>query len=373
MQQVVISGSGFVTPPESISNQELVDSFNQAVRLYNEEHAADIANGLLQPKQESSSEFIEKASGIQNRFLINKKGVLDPTLLCPQLPERSNDEPSIQAELSVNAAKMALLKANKGPEAIDAVIMACSGFQRGYPAMSIEVQALLGITGFAFDMNVACSSATFAIHQAEAMIKSKQARAVLIVNPEITAGHVNFFDRDSHFIFGDACTALVLEAPETAKSDHCFEILSSKLLTQFSNNIRNNFGFLNRTCPETANALDKLFIQAGRKVFKEVTPLAAEFIVSHLRENGIDVNQIKRLWLHQANINMDLLIAKKILGRDPLDGEMPIVLRQYANTASAGAVIAFHLHHQDLKAGDLAVMSSFGAGYSVGSVILRKR
>ena len=70
---------------------------------------------------------------------------------------------------------------------------------------------------------------------------------------------------------------------------------------------------------------------------------------------------------------MNTLIAKKLLGRQPDGNEAPIVLDQYANTASAGSLIAFNLHHKDLEKGDHGVICSFGAGYSIGSLVLRKR
>ena len=69
---------------------------------------------------------------------------------------------------------------------------------------------------------------------------------------------------------------------------------------------------------------------------------------------------------------MNKLIAKTLLGRDPEPGEAPVILAEYANTSSAGSVIAFHKHREDLEVGDEGVLCSFGAGYSVGSVLLRK-
>ena len=91
------------------------------------------------------------------------------------------------------------------------MICAASNMQRAYPAMAIEVQKALGIDGFAFDMNVACSSATFGIKTAADFIATGSAKAVLMVNPEICSGHLNFRDRDSHFIFGDVATAVIVE------------------------------------------------------------------------------------------------------------------------------------------------------------------
>jgi beta-ketodecanoyl-[acyl-carrier-protein] synthase len=168
-------------------------------------------------------------------------------------------------------------------------------------------------------------------------------------------------------------TAIVLERADDVKANTAWEIVGTRLLTQFSNNIRNNFGFLNRTAPEAAGRPDKLFVQEGRKVFKEVVPMVAELIVSHLAEEGVAPESLSRLWLHQANINMNDFIARKVLGRDPKPGESPVILDTYANTSSAGSIIAFHQNNADLRQGSVGVICSFGAGYSAGSVIVRRR
>lgn len=100
--------------------------------------------------------------------------------------------------------------------------------------------------------------------------------------------------------------------------------------------------------------------------------MVAEQIGSHLADLEIPVEELRRLWLHQANINMNDLIARKVLGRDPSVEEAPVVLDTYANTSSAGSIIAFHLHRDDLATGAPGVIRSFGAGYSIGSVVVRK-
>jgi beta-ketodecanoyl-[acyl-carrier-protein] synthase len=368
-----LSGTGLYTPSAAISNDELVAAFNSFVRRHNADHAAAIAEGRMAALVESSSEFILKASGIKSRYVMDRQGILDPDILCPRLPERPNEQISILAEMAVTAARDALKAADRKPSEIDGVIVACSNLQRAYPAIAIEVQDALGIAGFGFDMNVACSSATFGLQAAGAMVATGQARAVLVCNPEICSGHLNFRDRDSHFIFGDVATAFVVERADAASGANAWEIVSTRLKTQFSNNIRNNFGFLNRTAPEGIGARDKLFVQEGRKVFKEVVPMVAELIMGHLEDNDIRPDSLHRLWLHQANINMNELIARRVLGRDPAPGEAPNILDEYANTSSAGSVIAFHKHSADLPAGALGLLCSFGAGYSAGSVILRKR
>ena len=371
-KRVALSGAGLFTPTESVSNTELVESFNAWVDLYNAKHAAAIEAGEIDAKGHSNVEFIEKASGIKSRYVMNKSGIIDPERMVPRLPPRSNDEPSIMCEMGVIAARQAMAQANVTADDIDAVLVAASNMERAYPAMAIEVQAELGIKGFAFDMNVACSSATFGIQQAYDMVVSGSARRVLMVNPEICTGHLNFRDRDSHFIFGDVATAVVIEAVEGCQSSHAFEILDTKLQTIFSNNIRNNFGFLNRATEEGVGQVDKLFVQEGRKVFREVCPAVAEQITEQLKKMDIEPDGLKRIWLHQANRNMNELIAKKVLGRVPSDEESPTILDQYANTSSAGSVIAFKKYSEDFRPGELGVLSSFGAGYSIGSIVLKR-
>ena len=372
MKQVVISGTGLYTPSQAISNDELVETFNAFVSDYNESNKSQIEAGTLEPLAESSSVFIDKASGIKSRYVINKSGILDPKRMAPFIPERSNDEPSIQCEMAVAAAKEALAQSGKKVADIDMVVVACSNLQRSYPAVAVEVQTALGINGFAYDMNVACSSATFGIQSAVNAIQSGSAGCVLMVNPEICTAHLNFRDRDSHFIFGDACTAVILEDAAQATSKSQFRVLDTKLQTVFSNNIRNNAGFLNRCDESGLGKMDKLFVQNGRKVFKEVCPMVATHITAQLDELDIPAASLTRLWLHQANLSMNGLISKRVLGHEASLEESPVILDRYANTSSAGSIIAFHLYKDDFTKGQLGVLCSFGAGYSIGSVVLEK-
>ncbi len=367
----VISATGLFTPPHCISNAELVESFNAWADKWNTANSDAIEAGEVEPKSHSSVEFIEKASGIKSRFVMNKSGIVDPDIMAPRIPERPNEELSVLAEMAVTAAREAIERAGRDPADIGAVICAASNMQRAYPAMAVEVQNALGCSGFAFDMNVACSSATFGIQTAADFVRTGSARSVLMVNPEICSGHLNFTDRDSHFIFGDVATAVLIEAEDIAPSG-AWQILGTKLFTQFSNNIRNNFGFLNRAAPDGIGAPDKLFIQNGRKVFKEVVPMVSKMILAHMEELGLEAEELRRMWLHQANAGMNRLIAGKVLGHEASPDESPTVLDEYANTSSAGSIIAFHKHNDDFKPGEKGLICSFGAGYSAGTVFVEK-
>lgn len=371
MSDVFLSGSGVYTPPNVITNDELVASFNAYVDLYNAENADAIAAGEMEAKAHSSSDFIVAASGIQQRYVIEKDGVLDPTRMCPRLPARDDDAPSLMAEIAAKAVATALAQAGVDASDIDLVICAASNMERAYPAMGVEIQQVIGAGGFAFDMNVACSSATFGIQAAADMIRGGTVKRALVVCPEITSGHLEWRDRDCHFIFGDVATAVVLEAGDVVQNPR-FKLHSARSATQFSNNIRNNQGFLRRAHDQLDDRRDMQFMQNGRKVFKEVLPMVSRHIAAHMAEEGVAASDLKRLWLHQANKAMNDYIGKKVLGRTPEAGEQPNILQDYANTSSAGSIIAFSQNSEDMAKGDMGLICSFGAGYSVGSVVVER-
>ncbi len=378
---ICITATGLYTPPFSISNEELVTAFNQFVDNYNLKHADAIANGEKQALQHSSAEFIEKVSGIKSRYVMEKSGILNPEIMAPVIPYRQlGEELSIMAEMGLSALQQALDNAGLTADNLDAIIVASSNFQRVYPAIAIEIQHAIGMKkGFAFDMNVACSAATFGISQVVGTINSGLAKRVAMLNIEITSAHLNWRNRDSHFIFGDVATATIIEQLDEPKG---YEIVNCKLYTQYSTNIKNEYGFMDR-CEFLANntpmypdleepVTDKLFLQEGRKVFREVCPKVSEIISTHLAENQLDPKDIKKMWLHQANINMIDLILRTVVGKDADKSIAPLVIAEYANTSSASPIIAFHKHQEDMQSGDLGVICSFGAGYSIGSVIVKK-
>jgi beta-ketodecanoyl-[acyl-carrier-protein] synthase len=371
MKSIAITGTGLFTPPQSISNEELVESFNAWVDAENARNREAIGRGEAKALERSNADFIFNASGIKRRYVMDREGILDPAIMAPRIPERPVTENSLQCEMALAAAEEALAQAGVTSDQLDAVIVACSNMQRPYPAVAVEVQAALNAKGFAFDMNVACSSATFGIKVAHDLVAAGSVGRALVVSPEICTGHLNFRDRESHFIFGDACTAVVIEGLEGCRAKEAYEILGTRVSTRYSNAIRNNFGFLNRAAPEHRDEADKLFVQQGRKVFKEVSPLVADLISGHLDATGVAPANVRRMWLHQANATMNAWIARKVLGADPAPDQTPSSLEDYANTSSCGSIITFHKHRAGLNDGDVGVICSFGAGYSIGSVIVK--
>lgn len=376
MTDVAITGTGVFVPEGKVSNDELVAAFNRYVDVYNAEHKADIDAGLTAPKAYSDAAFIEKASGIKSRHFIEATGMLDEHRMMARLPDDAygtDEAPSIQARMAIEAGKMALKQAGRKAEDIDLVVCSSAAMQRYFPAMGIEVQKFLGTTGSAYDMVMGCSSATFAMINAVAAVQSGIAKRALMVNPEIFSTLVNFRDRDSHFIFGDIASACVIERMDDTVSNDVWHVKSTQQETQLSHKITSNYGPMTRLDDDSMLRGDMFFVQEGRKVFKELLPLVTQFIERQLGEHQLAATDLNRMWLHQANINMNMFAAKKLLGREPSFDEAPTVLDKYGNIAGAGSLVAFHEHRSDLTAGQQGLICSFGAGYSIGSLLVEKQ
>ncbi len=369
MSKVVISGTGVFTPPDSVSNEALVESYNAYAEKWNIENADAIAVGTLEAKEASSTAFIEKASGIKSRYFMEGSGATDPNRMYPRTAEGASEDwegTPTQVKMALAAAEEALAEAKLSGEDIDMIVMSSSVWERFFPSMAIELQNILGSKGFALDMSMACSSATFGISSAMDALASGMATKALVVTAEYASPLVNFEDRDSHFIFGDAAVAMVLEKEGDTKSEQAFRINSRKLETDFSTNIRSGFGSRVLIERDKVGHPVQRFKQNGRAVFKELLPKVIELVQTHLKDTGRSVKDFKRFWLHQANINMNVFATRKLLGKDPSQQDAPIILDEYGNTAGAGCMIAFHKHKDDFKAGDLGLICSFGASYSIG-------
>jgi len=370
MQEIHIAGTGIWYPEDVITNDEIVKSFNSYVDNFNTSNKESIASGELSSLDYSSVEFIEKASGIKTRHVIDKKNILDNNKMMPSVLHEDETRISIHAEAAIKAANKAMENANVLPSDIDAVILGTSHAARNYPSVAIEVQNELGIDGYAYDMLVGCSSTTFAINNAVSDISSGLAETILVINPEISTPFVNYTKRDIHFIFGDGCVATIVS--KNSKSEKSFKVLDRKLITKFSNNIRSDWSYLVRAASDEKSYEDLLFYQNGNSVFKEVCPMVAEFINNQLKENSLNANDIKKFWLHQANARMVNLIVSKVIGSNDFDTSLaPLPIEKFGNLASAGSMFAFNLHN-DLKSGEKGIICSFGAGYSVCSLLVEK-
>ena len=208
-----------------------------------------------------------------------------------------------------------------------------------YPAIAIEVQDALGARGYGLDMSLGCSAATGAddhgaVNRGAA---AAQAQCALVVVPELTTGahelararqplHLRrrrpsrssssrAIEREAGLV-GDRVDADDVEVLEQHPQQRSATLIVAAI-------------------PIDGRAtIDKLFHQHGRRVFKDVVPLAAKFITEHLAAHNLTPAQVSRYWLHQANQKLNELVAQYVIGHHPSRAEAPIILDEYGNTAS---------------------------------------
>ncbi|MCE2593400.1 beta-ketoacyl-ACP synthase III [Motilimonas cestriensis] len=361
-----LTATGIFIPPFCVKNQDLVVAYNQYAQFFNLENAASIDVGQVAAKLRSDDDFILRHSGILQRYYVTAEGVLDPDVMCPLLPEIDEEHTSLMAEMGKNAALDALHQASVQGHEVDLIIVAASNVQRAYPALAIEIQDLLGASGLAFDLCGAECSAVMAMQLASQAIACGTATKALIISPEIGSAQTDFRDRETHFLLGDACSALLVE--NIAKTD-ALEIVNFNIASQFSNQIRNNFGFLNRLAPDSLYSKDKLFHQTPPS-FPAIADAICTHLQQHLTELKLPLADVTQYFLQPTNRVLNQLIAEQLL-TDVTEKRVPDCVAQYGGTGAAGLGLSFHLHQQ-LSASDYCVWVAFGAGFSVASMVLKK-
>ena len=372
MTTSVIRSTGAWAPPEIIENEELVASYNAYAERFNAENAEAIAKGEVEEKPLSSVEFIENASGIKRRHVLEKSGILDIDRLVPHIPPRPFEQISAQAEFAMKAVRQALESAGYTGEDLDGVIVASSAQQRDFPGISVEIANEIGCPGFAFDMTMACAAALYGLHIADGMIRSGQAKRIMIVSPEIMTCINGHYRRDVHFIFGDAAAAMIVEADDGKPGG--WDVLGTHLANKWSTALRSDFGFMNPAERETGDlSYQPGLDQDGHKVFKDVIPFASKTARDLMERIDLAPADVSRVWLHQANIRIVEMVAKRILDRDRTTENAPAIIHEYGNTSSSSVVMTFQLNRDDMKPGENGVMCAFGAGYGVGAAAIRKR
>lgn len=356
-KRVYVAGSGVCLGKHEVTNEQLSGWFNAALSTTSTNNDA------------SSPQVIEKLSGIRSRRIEFIEGIEEK--LSPAIPKLPDNVPSIQASFGHKAVVQALKEASLSAGEVDLVVFASSAIQRPYPAVAIELASLMGSSAIGFDVNVGCSSAVYAVSICEQFLRQGTVKTAIIVTSEFPTLYANWKDRGSNFLFGDASSALVLTTLENSAASNKFELLNSKMWSQYSSTIRNNFGFMFPSEQGEPDRSDRFFYQNGPKVFKDIVREVPGFIRRHLSEQGVGLDQVRRFWLHQANARLNEAIVQK-LELSGSERRAPSIIEKYGNSASSGAIITFHESKSELAAGEFGYLCAFGAGYSIAGAVVRK-
>ncbi len=273
------------------------------------------------------------------------------------------------SDLATNAAKRALEMAGVNADEIDQIIVGTITGDYPWPATACVVQANLGaVNASAFDVSAACSGFLFALSCAVDRIEAGHSKKALVIGAEILTRIMNWEDRNTCMLFGDAAGAVVIEAREGENG-----ILSTHLYTdgtQLELLYQPGFGTKLLPSAELLESKAHTLHMQGNEVFKVAVRSMAEVAKIALKENSMSVEDIDLFIPHQANIRILHATAKRIGLKDD---QVFINVDRYGNTSGATIPLAMDEANRAglIKEGDILLLDAFGGGFTWAAALLR--
>ncbi len=319
-RRACLAGTGHYLPEQAVSNDEI------SLRV------------------DTSDEWITERTGIRQRYFAG--------------PHET------AAFMGAAAAREALEAAGIEATAVDTIILATSTPDQAFPATAVHVQAAIGAKrAYAFDISAACSGFIYALSVADAVIRSGQAKIVLVIGSEVYSRILNFEDRGTCVLFGDGAGAVVLRAEEVTAGGP--GILSTHLHSDgaFANILYVDGAVGQRDKPGH-------LVMNGREVFRQAVNLLSSAVNEALAANGLKATDIDWLVPHQANRRIIDGVSKK-LGLAP--EQVVVTVDRHANTSAASIPLALWQALSDgrIKPGQLILLEALGGGLTWGSALLR--
>ncbi len=312
------------------------------------------------PKKVLTNKDMEKMVETSDEWIFDRTGIR----------ERRMSEPhETPAFMGTEAAKKILSDLKIDPKSIDMILVATITGDYLFPATACLIQNALGaVNAVGFDLSAACSGYLFALETARAYILSGLAKRILLIAAEKMSSIVDFKDRQTCILFGDAGSATLVEA-STDESG----IIDTYLRTDGSGAqclFMPAGGSAKPPSHETVDAREHFAKQEGKQVFKRAVVDMAEASVEILNRNKLTGSDIALFVPHQANIRIiDAAVERLKLPRE----KVALNIHKYGNTTAATIPTALLGAQREgkVKKGDLVLLASFGAGYTWGATLLR--
>ncbi|WP_314702863.1 beta-ketoacyl-ACP synthase III [Stomatobaculum longum] len=269
------------------------------------------------------------------------------------------DETETIEKLGAAAAEKALEMAGVSAEEIGLIIFGTCTDGNVTPSAACQVQALIGaVNAVAFDINAACSGFLYSLRTAEGLLKTGLAKKALVIGGDLVTRYLDWQDRTTCVLFGDAVGAVVLDTTEDESKG---DILGSAL---GADGVKGH-NLTGRTDPD-----DHFLSMNGQEVFRFAVRTVPLCIEEALRNAGVDKKDVSAYVLHQANSRIIEAVAK-YLG-EPLD-KFPMNLSDTANTSAGSIPTLFDRLNREgrFKRGDILVLSGFGGGLTWGATVIR--
>ena len=304
-----------------------------------------VTNDELAARLETTDAWIRERTGIRQRH------IAAPHETC--------------AFMATAAARGALAQAGAEPSEVDAILLATATPDQAFPATALRVQAALGVPGgFGFDLSAACAGFVYALSVADAMIRTGQARGVLVIGSEVYSRILDWTDRGTCVLFGDGAGAVFLRAG-TGSGSIDRGVLSTHLHAQgtLGDILYVDGSVGQRDKPGT-------LVMNGREVFRHAVVRLAEAVDEALAANGMTMRDVDWLVPHQANARIIEAMGKRL----GLPSERVVVtVDRHANTSAASVPLALAEAVADgrIRQGDLVLLEALGGGLTWGSALVR--
>ena len=316
-----------------------------------------IGTGSYLPKKVADNHFLSTIVDTDDEWIRQRTGIKERHL--------SNGKEGT-TYMATHAAEAALENAGITADELDMIIVATVSADTYVPSTSCQVQGAIGaIRATCFDLNAACSGFLFAMNTAYAYIEMGMAKTILIIGAETLSREVDWSDRSSCILFGDGAGAAIMRQEE-GKGGLIAGVTGSDgsqgdVLTCKGRGIQNPFH-------QSKRKKDYLRME-GQAVFRFAVTMVPRCIKQILKKTGYDTEDIKFFVLHQANVRILELIAKRL--KVDID-KFPMNLDRYGNTSSASIPILLDELNRNnlLEPGDKIVLSGFGGGLTWGAVLI---
>jgi len=309
-----------------------------------------LTNGELEKMVATNDKWITERTGIRERHIVDK-GIAT-------------------SDLAVEAAKICLAKRGVKPEEIEAIVIATVTPDMVFPATACLVQNKLGCAGaWGFDLSAACSGFPYALQVGAKLVESGAHKKVLVIGADVMSSIIDYTDRNTCILFGDGAGAVLLEPCEEGEIgliDFHHEVDGSGAV---SLNMPAG-GSLLPASHETVDARQHYVHQDGQTVYKFAVRKMAEASEGLLARNGVAGSELGCFIPHQANKRIILSTAER-LGMP--EERVIINIDRYGNTTAGTIPLAMNtaMDTGRLKKGDLVLLASVGAGFTVGATLLR--
>ncbi len=315
--------------------------------------------GAYVPEYILNNEELSRMVDTTDEWIMTRIGIKERRIL--------KEEGAGSSELGAKAVIKLLEKTNTSPEEVDLLICATVTPDMMFPANANVISDKVGLkNAWSFDIHAGCSGFVYTLETARRFIESGQYKKVVVVGAEKMSSITDYTDRATCPIFGDGAAAVMLE-PTTED----FGIKDSILRSDGSGRIHLHMkagGSARPASIETVKAREHYIYQEGRHVFKAAVSAMADVSVEIMERNGMTSEDIAWLVPHQANMRIIEATAQRMnLAKE----KVMINIQRYGNTTAATIPLCLYEWEDQLKKGDNIILSSFGAGYTWGSIYIK--